>query len=102
MATSDALLNLQLAVQAYKNHTIRGDQGTVDKYHEIVKEIDHCIDRFEMTSETNEERELATKAKAELVQYDKVIDMLAALRKKNKNPILVDQLSGEGHTPGDP
>jgi methyl-accepting chemotaxis protein len=100
LATSDALLNLQLAVQAYKNHTIRGDQGTVDKYHEIVQEIGSCIDRFEMTSQTNEELELATKARAELAQYDKVIDMLAALRKKSNDPINVDRLSGEGHTRG--
>ncbi len=99
-ATTDALLDIQLAVQAYKNHTIRGDQGTIDKYHEIVKDIDNCIDRFEYTSQTEAERELAKKAKIELAQYDKVIDMLAALRKKSHDPILVDQQAGEGHTQG--
>jgi methyl-accepting chemotaxis protein len=100
LATTDALLNLQLAVQAYKNHNIRGDQATVDKYHEIVQEIGNCIDRFEMTAQTDPEREMAAKARTELVKYDKVIDMLAELRKKSNDPILVDRQAGEGHTRG--
>jgi methyl-accepting chemotaxis protein len=97
-ATSDALLNLQYAVQAYKNHTIRGDNETVEKYHEIVKEIEHCIERFEMTSTTDAERQLASRARTELVEYDKVIDMLAAIRKKSSNAAVVDQQAGAGHT----
>jgi len=98
LAISDALLNLQYAVQAYKNHNIRGDQASVDKYHELVGEIGNCIDRYEMTSQTDEEKTLAKKAREELVQYDKVIDMLAGLRKKSSDALAVDRQAGEGHT----
>jgi len=84
MATTDALEELGRATQAFRNHLIRGDDATVKAYHEIAKKIGDCIDRFDMTSLTDAERDLAKKAREELVIYDKKMDVLVVLRKKNQ------------------
>jgi methyl-accepting chemotaxis protein len=100
MATADGLEGLGRATQAFRNHLIRGDEATVKAYHEITAEIGDCIDRFEMTSQTDAERELAKRAREELVVYDGKMDGLVALRKRIGDPRIVDQQAGEGHTRG--
>jgi len=100
MATADALEELGRATQAFRNHLIRGDDATVKAYHEITSEIGNCIDRFDITSQTDAERELAKKAREELDIYDGKMDGLVALRKRISDPRIVDQRAGEGHTKG--
>jgi len=100
LATTDALIELGRSTQAYRNHMIRGDEETVTAFHEVVAEIGSCIDRFEMTSETETERELAKKARKELGDYSGIMDKLVVLRKKSSDAKLVDQQAGEGHTRG--
>jgi methyl-accepting chemotaxis protein len=99
-ATTDALLELGRAAQAYRNHIIRGDRETVSAFHEVTAEISHCIDRYDITAETDAERELAKKARIELASYDKIIDSLVVLRKKISDPRIVDKQAGQGHTKG--
>lgn len=100
MATTDALEELGRATQAFRNHLIRGDAATVTAYHDTTAEIGECINRFEMTSQTDAERDLAKKAREELVIYDGKMDALVALRKRIDDPRIVDQQAGEGHTRG--
>jgi methyl-accepting chemotaxis protein len=100
MATTDALEELGRATQAFRNHLIRGDDATVKAYHEITAQIGDCIDRFDMTSQTDAERDLVKKARDELVIYDRKMDVLVALRKRINDPRIVDQKAGEGHTRG--
>jgi len=100
LAVTDAQEQLGLAVQAYKNQVIRGDADTVTAFHAILREIDHCIDRYDMTSESDAGRALATKAKEELAAYDVVMDNLVAIRKKTNTAALADLQAGQGHTKG--
>lgn len=98
LATTDALLELGRATQAFRNHMIRGDEDTIAAYHEITAEIGNCIDRYDMTCESELERELAKKAKIELSNYDRIMDTLVIMRKKVSDPRIVDQQIGQGHT----
>ncbi len=97
-ATSDALDELGLSTRAFRIHIIRGDQKSVDTFKASIAEIENGIDRFEMTSQTDPERELAKRAKEELSTYAGKIDTFVALRKKISDPKIVDQRIGEGHT----
>jgi hemerythrin-like metal-binding protein len=97
-ATTDAMEQLQYSVQAYKNHVIRGDQDTVTAFHGIVKEINNCIARFDMTSTSEKEHGLARQAVVTLAEYDNVIDRLAAIRKNSRDAKSVDEQAGQGHT----
>ncbi|NTW58628.1 MAG: methyl-accepting chemotaxis protein [Nitrospirae bacterium] len=99
-ATVDALEQLGRAIQAYRNHIIRGDEATVAAFHEFTAEIRNCIERYEITAESDAERDLAKKAKIELASYDKIMDALVVLRKKISDPRIVDLETGQGHTQG--
>ena len=66
----------------------------------MTGEIGNCIDRYELTSQTDTERELAKNARTELAAYDKKIDALVALRKRISDVQRVDQEAGQGHTNG--
>jgi methyl-accepting chemotaxis protein len=97
-ATNDANDALGKSIQAFRNHVIRGDDETVEAFHEMTKEIGNCIDRYEMTAQSDAERELVKKAAITLATYDKIVDTLVALRKKTSDIRLVDQQIGQGHT----
>jgi len=98
LAVTDAIEQLGKATQAFRNHLIRGDRETVTAFHEITREIGNCIDRYEMTSESEAERELAKKARHELVTYDGIMDKLVELRNRISDVRRVDELAGQGHT----
>ena len=100
LAVTDGVEALGKATQAFRNHLIRGDDDTVAAFHEMTAEIGNCIERYDVTSETDAEHELAKNARTELATFDKKIDDLVALRKRIKDVQRVDQEAGQGHTVG--
>jgi methyl-accepting chemotaxis protein len=95
-AAMEAKENLGLAVQAAKNHVIRGDEKYVERFRDIMKKIGENIATYEKLADGAEERELAKKAKDELARYSREDANLIAARKNSSDPRAVDKMLGQG------
>jgi len=95
-AAMDGADKLGLAVQAFKNYVIRGDEKYVKEFKDETANIGKAIDRFGKLAKDDKERKLTEDAKKALEGYDDAINEAVTVRKKTTNATEVDKQLGRG------
>ena len=87
---SEALDHLGLAVQAFKNHLIRGDSKYINAFREQTEAIDTDLKEYEKVADESERRGVQV-ARSALSTYKNSIDELAKARSVNSDFSAVDK-----------
>ncbi len=82
---------LGLAVQAYKDYLIRGDEKYVAGFRDSVRRVGDNITLFGTFSEGVEEQAILAKAKKAFSEYERSIDALSEARKKTRDITALDR-----------
>jgi methyl-accepting chemotaxis protein len=82
---------LGLAVQAYKNLVLRGDDKYLNDFRESVSKIREDMTTFEKFVDGDLERTVLNNAKEPFQNYEKSIDTLLVARKTNRDPAYLDK-----------
>jgi len=81
---------LGLAVQAYKNFVLRGDDTYVEEFRKSITEIRTDLSTYEKLSEGDELVRLKQAMEA-FQPYEQSIDLLVQARKTNRDPVFLDK-----------
>jgi len=95
-SSMEAGVKMGLAVQAFKNKVIRGDEDSEKKFKEATDKIEEEIDHYLKLADSPEESKLAEEANKSLAAYKNAFADMAIARKKSTNIIELDKTMGKG------
>jgi methyl-accepting chemotaxis protein len=98
-ASVNAENELGIAVQAYKNYLIRGDEKYLKDFKESNDKIKEALKTFEKLVESDEEKNVLQAASEAFDKYEHSIDPLVEARKKTRDIAALDKSVRGADTP---